>query len=153
MIQSTPNEGLRDRLRAEAETAHRNAADARHPEVALANSGIAAGLDIALHLLEATRPAAPTPEAGLRDSALAHGADQEQLLADGHTPDCVHPDQHAALRDDHDDLTATVERVRGIPRLPHASQQIGELGRAYTRGWESVIAALDAALDQPKEQQ
>ena len=44
-------------------------------------------------------------------------------------------------------LLTTLERVRNIPRLPHHSQQTGDLGRAYTRGWESVIAALDKALD------
>lgn len=48
-------------------------------------------------------------------------------------------------------LLAAIERVRRIPRLPHHSQQTGDLGRAYTRGWESVIAALDEALDR-KEQ-
>lgn len=46
---------------------------------------------------------------------------------------------------------AAIARVRAIPRLPHSSQQTGELGRAYTRGWESVISALDTALNQPKE--
>lgn len=63
-----------------------------------------------------------------------------------------------ALVDDYDaiDLAAmlvtaqdAIARVRAIPRLPHSSQQTGELGRAYTRGWESVINALDTALDQP----
>lgn len=39
-----------------------------------------------------------------------------------------------------------LERVRAIPRLPHFSQQTGVQGRAYTRGWESVIAMLDNAL-------
>ncbi|MGW3971144.1 hypothetical protein ACWEFD_17830 [Streptomyces ardesiacus] len=39
-----------------------------------------------------------------------------------------------------------LERVRAIPRLPHSSQQTGVQGRAYTRGWESVIAMLDNAL-------
>lgn len=47
---------------------------------------------------------------------------------------------------------AAIARVRAVPRLPHTSQQTGDLGRAYTRGWESVISAIDAALDQPKEQ-
>lgn len=51
-----------------------------------------------------------------------------------------------------DQLAATLERVRNIPRLPHHSEQAGELGRAYTRGWESVISALDAALDRTPEQ-
>ncbi|MEU0950479.1 hypothetical protein ABZ379_48850 [Streptomyces canus] len=37
-------------------------------------------------------------------------------------------------------------RVRAIPRLPHVSQQTGVQGRAFTRGWESVIALLDDAL-------
>lgn len=46
---------------------------------------------------------------------------------------------------------AAIARVRSIPRLPHSSQQTGELGRAYTRGWESVISAIDTALDEPKE--
>jgi hypothetical protein len=44
---------------------------------------------------------------------------------------------------------AALERVRAIPRLPHSSEQTGELGRAYTRGWESVISALDKALATP----
>lgn len=44
-------------------------------------------------------------------------------------------------------LLTVLERVRRIPRLPHPSQQTGDLGRAYTRGWESVISALDKALD------
>jgi hypothetical protein len=43
-----------------------------------------------------------------------------------------------------------IERVRAIPRLPHHSQQTGELGRAYTRGWESVINAIDTAVDRPR---
>jgi hypothetical protein len=42
---------------------------------------------------------------------------------------------------------AAIKRVRAIPRQPHSSQRASELGRAYTRGWESVISALDAALD------
>lgn len=46
---------------------------------------------------------------------------------------------------------AVIARVRAIPRLPHTSEQQGELGRAYTRGWQSVIDALDAALEQPEE--
>ncbi|MEV0016630.1 hypothetical protein [Streptomyces tendae] len=41
---------------------------------------------------------------------------------------------------------AALARVRAIPRLPHVSQQTGVQGRAYTRGWESVIAMLDNAL-------
>lgn len=44
---------------------------------------------------------------------------------------------------------AAIARVRAVPRLPHTSQQTGDLGRAYTRGWESVISAIDAALDEP----
>jgi hypothetical protein len=44
---------------------------------------------------------------------------------------------------------AAIVRVLDIPRLPHHSQQTGELGRAYTRGWESVISAIDAAFDEP----
>lgn len=44
---------------------------------------------------------------------------------------------------------AALARVRAIPRLPHTSERDGELGRAYTRGWCSVIAAVDASLDQP----
>jgi hypothetical protein len=39
-----------------------------------------------------------------------------------------------------------LERVRAIPRLPHISQQTGVHGRAYTRGWQSVIDMLDQAL-------
>lgn len=39
-------------------------------------------------------------------------------------------------------------RVRAIPRRPHVSQQGGGQGRAYTRGWESVIAMIDNALDE-----
>ncbi|MDI9836235.1 hypothetical protein [Streptomyces sp. KAU_LT] len=39
-----------------------------------------------------------------------------------------------------------LERVRAIPRLPHVSEQTGVQGRAYTRGWQSVIAVLDDAL-------
>jgi hypothetical protein len=64
--------------------------------------------------------AAPPTEPGpdLLDAALAVGQRAEQVL----------------------------ERVRAIPRLPHVSQQTGTQGRAYTRGWESVIAMLDNAL-------
>jgi hypothetical protein len=59
---------LRARLETERSQAHRNGRDANHPEVALANSGIAAGLDIALHVLEkAETEAAPAPDAGLRE--------------------------------------------------------------------------------------
>jgi hypothetical protein len=47
---------------------------------------------------------------------------------------------------------ATLERVRAIPRQPHTSERVGDLGRAYTRGWESAIAALDAALPEPTQQ-
>lgn len=59
--------------------------------------------------------------------------------------------QREDLRHQIRDLQTTLARVRAIPRLPHFSQQTGELGRAYTRGWESVIDAIDTALDQPKE--
>lgn len=45
-----------------------------------------------------------------------------------------------------DEARAALERVRDIPRLPHASQQEGDLGRAYTRGWQSVVSAIDAAI-------
>lgn len=41
---------------------------------------------------------------------------------------------------------AAIARVRAIPRVPHISQQIGVEGRAYTRGWEAVIAMVDNAL-------
>ena len=57
------------------------------------------------------------------------------LAAEPFRPDCGHE--------------AAIERVRAIPRIPHHSQQTGELGRAYTRGWESVIAAIDTALNEP----
>ena len=50
-------------------------------------------------------------------------------------------------------LREQVARVHAIPRLPHHSQQTGELGRAYTRGWESVINAIDTAVDRPQAQQ
>ncbi|MGW1492594.1 hypothetical protein [Streptomyces sp. NPDC002402] len=43
-----------------------------------------------------------------------------------------------------------IEQVRAIPRLPHSSQQTGELGRAYTGGWESVINAIDTAVGRPQ---
>jgi hypothetical protein len=46
------------------------------------------------------------------------------------------------------EATNTIYRVRQIPRLPHTSQQTGEHGRAYTRGWESVISCIDDALNQ-----
>lgn len=54
-----------------------------------------------------------------------------------------------AAEAERDTLAATINRIREIPRLPHASEQEGTLGRAYTRGWESVIELIDAALADP----
>jgi hypothetical protein len=48
---------------------------------------------------------------------------------------------------------ADVARIRAIPRLPHSSEQDGVQGRAYTRGWESVIDAIDRALDVPADRE
>ncbi|QPL14116.1 hypothetical protein QEH48_gp087 [Streptomyces phage TurkishDelight] len=39
-----------------------------------------------------------------------------------------------------------LDRIQAIPRLPHASERTGVQGRAYTRGWQSVIALVDNAL-------
>ncbi|MGI5274740.1 hypothetical protein ACQEUU_37285 [Nonomuraea sp. CA-218870] len=49
-------------------------------------------------------------------------------------------------------LRAIVTRIIYIPREPHASEQEGELGRAYLRGWQSVRALIDKAL-LPEEEQ
>lgn len=54
-----------------------------------------------------------------------------------------------AAEAERDALAATINRIREIPRLPHASEQEGAPGRAYTRGWESVIELIDAALADP----
>lgn len=43
-------------------------------------------------------------------------------------------------------LLAVMERIREIPRIPHSSQQEGVQGRAYTRGWQSVITCIDGAI-------
>jgi hypothetical protein len=53
------------------------------------------------------------------------------------------------IRVERDDARTALARVRAIPRLPHSSEQDGVQGRAYTRGWQSVIDALDRALDVP----
>lgn len=50
------------------------------------------------------------------------------------------------LRPENERLKAAVRRALSIPRRPAPSEQEGPLGRAYTRGWESVIAGLDEAL-------
>lgn len=43
-------------------------------------------------------------------------------------------------------LLEVMERLRKIPRLPHSSQREGVQGRAYTRGWQSVITCIDEAI-------
>ena len=45
----------------------------------------------------------------------------------------------------------TMERIQAIPRQPHHSERDGIQGRAYTRGWESVITCIDTALNQPEK--
>ncbi|MFC3986450.1 hypothetical protein [Streptosporangium jomthongense] len=52
----------------------------------------------------------------------------------------------AHLRADNARMKTLLTRVLDIPRRPAVSEQEGELGRAYTRGWESVIQAVDTAL-------
>ncbi|MDH6489604.1 hypothetical protein [Streptomyces sp. SAI-127] len=82
------------------------------------------------------RPAAPATEAGadVLDASLA--AQLGRPLLD-------RTNRHLAAGQRAEEYLA---RVRAIPRLPHVSQQTGVQGRAYTRGWESVIAMLDNAL-------
>ena len=73
---------------------------------------------------------------------------REQLrLIDGMRQQNLDSAAAAIQRAEH--AEAAIARVRAVPRLPHTSQQTGDLGRAYTRGWESVISAIDAALDEP----
>lgn len=50
------------------------------------------------------------------------------------------------LRADNARMRVLLTRILDIPRRPAPSEQEGALGRAYTRGWESVIQALDMAL-------
>lgn len=50
------------------------------------------------------------------------------------------------LRADNTRMRLLLTRILDIPRSPAPSEQEGALGRAYTRGWESVIQALDMAL-------
>ncbi|MEV7013288.1 hypothetical protein [Streptosporangium sp. NPDC051022] len=50
------------------------------------------------------------------------------------------------LRADNARMKVLLTRILDIPRRPAPSEQEGALGCAYTRGWESVIAAIDTAL-------
>lgn len=50
------------------------------------------------------------------------------------------------LRADNARMRLLLTRILDIPRKPAASEQEGQLGRAYTRGWQSVIDAIDTAL-------
>ncbi|MEV8637778.1 hypothetical protein AB0395_39640 [Streptosporangium sp. NPDC051023] len=50
------------------------------------------------------------------------------------------------LRADNVRMRLLLTRILDIPRKPAVSEQEGQLGRAYTRGWESVIQAIGAAL-------
>lgn len=43
-------------------------------------------------------------------------------------------------------LRTAVTRVIEVPREPHTSEQDGELGHAYTRGWRAHAALVDQAL-------
>lgn len=107
-------------------------------------------------LLAAAVPA-PAPE--LRDLIAA-------AIHNNRFPDSSWDRQLPAIQDDYrtiadavlavrdtelQQLRAQVDRVRAIPRLPHHSQQTGDQGRAYTRGWESVINAILTALDQQEQ--
>ncbi|MEU6725487.1 hypothetical protein ABZ917_17410 [Nonomuraea wenchangensis] len=50
------------------------------------------------------------------------------------------------LRADNARMRAILTRILDIPRKPATSEQEGQLGRAYARGWQSVIDAIDTAL-------
>ena len=50
------------------------------------------------------------------------------------------------LRADNVRMRTLLTRILDIPRKPAASEQEGQLGRAYTRGWQSVIDAIDTAF-------
>lgn len=50
------------------------------------------------------------------------------------------------LRADNARMRMLLTRILDIPRRPAPSEGEGQLGRAYTRGWQSVIDAIDTAL-------
>lgn len=83
-----------------------------------------------------------------REALLTEARDAlEAANAGGHSDDWPHLAPgiralHARAERAEQQLAA----VRRIPRLPHHSQQDGELGRAYTRGWQSVVTCIDEAL-------
>ncbi|WP_431897896.1 hypothetical protein [Nonomuraea sp. bgisy101] len=55
------------------------------------------------------------------------------------------------LRAELRDAVAALARVRAVPREPFEPNP-DELGRAYIRGWQSAIAAIDAVLDYRQEE-
>jgi hypothetical protein len=57
-------------------------------------------------------------------------------------------EEHVAERDA---LKAATDRVRAIPRVPQASDIDPDVNRIYRQGWESVIDAIDRALDHPTD--
>lgn len=52
----------------------------------------------------------------------------------------------AQLRADNARMRMLLTRILDIPRRPAAFEREGQLGEAYTRGWQSVIDAIDTAL-------
>lgn len=118
------------------------------PQVEQANTGAAERVRAAES--ETTRQRDLVAELRRRLEALDRRrmAVNELLTAEGFSPGKAGVQQILGR------MTCAEERlscVRAIPRKPHESEQQGELGRAYTRGWESVIAALDAALADPAQ--
>lgn len=52
----------------------------------------------------------------------------------------------ARLRADNVRMRVLLTRILDTPRRPAPSEQDGAFGRAYTRGWQSAIDAIDTAL-------
>jgi hypothetical protein len=98
-------------------------------------------------------PFTPDDYAQLREDARWL-ADAIRLGAGGQVSPASDPrdEQIQAQRQEIARLRVLVTRVIEIPRLPHTSEQQGDLGRAYTRGWESVVALIDKALLPDEEQ-